>query len=38
MVNGSPYGLCAGVYTKDIDRAHWLATRLQGWLRPPKTT
>jgi len=28
IANGTKYGLCAGVYTKDIDRAHWIATRL----------
>jgi aldehyde dehydrogenase (NAD+) len=30
IANGTPYGLCAGVYTKDIDRAHWIAARLQA--------
>ena len=28
VANGTAYGLCAGVYTKDLDKAHWLATRL----------
>lgn len=28
IANGTQYGLCAGIYTKDIDRAHWIAARL----------
>ena len=28
IANGTRYGLCAGVYTRDLDRAHWLASRL----------
>ena len=30
VANGTKYGLCAGVYTKDLDKAHWLATRLMA--------
>lgn len=30
IANGTQYGLCAGVYTKDLDRAHWIAARLQA--------
>jgi aldehyde dehydrogenase (NAD+) len=30
VANGTSYGLCAGVYTKDLDKAHWLAARLQA--------
>ena len=30
VANGTSYGLCAGIYTKDLDKAHWLATRLQA--------
>jgi aldehyde dehydrogenase (NAD+) len=30
VANGTAYGLCAGIYTKDIDKAHWLATRLHA--------
>jgi aldehyde dehydrogenase (NAD+) len=28
IANGTQYGLCAGVYTKNIDKAHWIASRL----------
>ena len=28
LANGTDYGLCAGVYTKDLRRAHWTAERL----------
>ncbi|HEY6482985.1 MAG TPA: aldehyde dehydrogenase family protein [Steroidobacteraceae bacterium] len=28
IANGTNFGLCAGVYTKDLDKAHWLAARL----------
>lgn len=28
VANGTKYGLCAGVFTKDIDKAHWIASRL----------
>jgi aldehyde dehydrogenase (NAD+) len=30
VANGTDYGLCAGVYTKDLDKAHWLAARLRA--------
>jgi aldehyde dehydrogenase (NAD+) len=28
LANGTDYGLCAGVYTKDLRLAHWAADRL----------
>lgn len=28
LANGTDYGLCAGVYTKDLATAHWAADRL----------
>jgi aldehyde dehydrogenase (NAD+)/betaine-aldehyde dehydrogenase len=28
LANGTDFGLCAGVYTKDLERAHWAADRL----------
>lgn len=28
LANGTDYGLCAGVYTQDLRRAHWTADRL----------
>lgn len=28
LANGTDYGLCAGVYTKDLRQAHWAADRL----------
>src|SRR5690606_25932368 len=28
LANGTEYGLCAGVYTKDLRTAHWAAERL----------
>jgi len=28
LANGTDFGLCAGVYTKDLERAHWTADRL----------
>ncbi len=28
LANGTDYGLCAGVYTKDLRTAHWTADRL----------
>ncbi|MGH8138855.1 MAG: aldehyde dehydrogenase family protein [Steroidobacteraceae bacterium] len=28
IANGTRYGLCAGLYTKDLDKAHWIAARL----------
>lgn len=28
LANGTDYGLCAGVYTKDLAMAHWAADRL----------
>jgi aldehyde dehydrogenase (NAD+) len=28
LANGTDYGLCAGVYTKDLRTAHWAADRL----------
>jgi aldehyde dehydrogenase (NAD+)/betaine-aldehyde dehydrogenase len=30
IANGTEYGLTAGVYTKDLKRAHWTADRLQA--------
>lgn len=30
IANGTDYGLTAGVYTKDLKRAHWTADRLQA--------
>jgi aldehyde dehydrogenase (NAD+) len=28
IANGTDYGLCAGVYTRDLETAHWTADRL----------
>ena len=28
LANGTDYGLCAGVYTRDLATAHWAADRL----------
>jgi acyl-CoA reductase-like NAD-dependent aldehyde dehydrogenase len=28
VANGTQYGLCAGIFTKDLDRAHSIARRL----------
>jgi len=28
LANGTDFGLCAGVYTRDLTRAHWTADRL----------
>ncbi len=28
LANGTDFGLCAGVYTKDLEKAHWTADRL----------
>lgn len=28
IANATAYGLCAGVYTKSLDTAHWIASRL----------
>lgn len=30
IANGTEYGLAAGVYTKDLSRAHWTADRLEA--------
>jgi acyl-CoA reductase-like NAD-dependent aldehyde dehydrogenase len=30
LANGTDYGLCAGVFTRDLDRAHRIARRLRG--------
>ena len=30
MANGTDFGLCAGVYTKNLDKAHWTADRLNA--------
>jgi aldehyde dehydrogenase (NAD+)/betaine-aldehyde dehydrogenase len=30
IANGTQYGLAAGVYTKDLARAHWTADRLEA--------
>ena len=30
IANGTQYGLAAGVYTKDLSRAHWTADRLEA--------
>ncbi len=30
IANGTEYGLAAGVYTKDLNRAHWTADRLEA--------
>jgi aldehyde dehydrogenase (NAD+)/betaine-aldehyde dehydrogenase len=30
IANGTEYGLAAGVYTKDLKRAHWTADRLEA--------
>lgn len=30
LANGTDYGLAAGVFTSDLDRAHWAAARLQA--------
>ncbi|MCR9214844.1 MAG: aldehyde dehydrogenase family protein [Proteobacteria bacterium] len=30
LANGTDYGLCAGVYTKDLTTAHWAADRLDA--------
>ncbi|MDP6342828.1 MAG: aldehyde dehydrogenase family protein, partial [Alphaproteobacteria bacterium] len=30
IANGTDYGLCAGVYTKDLEKAHWTADRLSA--------
>ena len=30
IANGTEYGLAAGVYTKDLTRAHWTADRLEA--------
>ena len=30
IANGTDYGLCAGVYTKDLETAHWTADRLSA--------
>lgn len=30
IANGTEYGLAAGVYTKDLSRAHWAADRLEA--------
>ncbi len=28
IANGTDFGLCAGVYTRDLEKAHWTADRL----------
>ncbi|MEH6527580.1 MAG: aldehyde dehydrogenase family protein [Sneathiella sp.] len=30
LANGTDYGLCAGVYTRDLNTAHWAADRLSA--------
>ena len=30
IANGTDFGLCAGVYTRDLERAHWTADRLSA--------
>tara|TARA_A100001037_G_scaffold306776_2_gene355369 strand:+ start:11309 stop:12790 length:1482 start_codon:yes stop_codon:yes gene_type:complete len=30
IANGTDYGLCAGVYTRDLETAHWTADRLSA--------
>ncbi len=30
IANGTEYGLAAGVYTRDLKRAHWMADRLEA--------
>jgi len=30
IANGTDYGLCAGLYTKDLATAHWVADRLDA--------
>jgi acyl-CoA reductase-like NAD-dependent aldehyde dehydrogenase len=30
IANGTKYGLAAGVFTADLDRAHWMAARLEA--------
>lgn len=32
IANGTPYGLAGAVWTRDIDRAHWVAARLEAGL------
>jgi len=30
IANGTDFGLCAGVYTRDLERAHWTSDRLSA--------
>jgi len=30
LANGTEYGLAAGIYTSDVNKAHWLATRIRS--------